>query len=429
MHKWYDPRRFDLRSREEIMEVLSVPPERQEPLVAAKTGEELLLAGVDVRSFGSELDAELGAADGLGDADMQMLVEDEVFCRWVETAGFALGSVVSKWWLRHPSDAAGGDAALKQAEAETPYDLFRRLVEQMQDKSATVANLVKVLVRAGAFDNEKGAAKEEDFPERVLAELVCASHMFGDGGSSGVLESGRTALMDDEDAQRSAQQLAFGWPSRSDEPTGARALGRLPKSFPLKFPMGIGGLDDERPRAVSPQEHAQHLLRMEWTWGPHGDRLVWALVNGLLVRQASGKGFLVHRIMMRRLGWRVAGQEVLTKGELRNLMSDESTARSLVGQLGTCGRDVPSTPMHWSFEGKKLDAAVKHLSWCPPWVRSDSTKEVPPGFIPEEHRVDDVIGLGRIPTAWWTLNCKYNDAYDIHRFNVRVALRRQVLCA
>ena len=104
---------------------------------------------------------------------------------------------------------------------------------------------------------------------------------------------------------------------------------------------------------------------MEWTWGPHGDRLVWALVNGVLVRQASGKGFLVHRIMMRRLGWRVAGQEVLTKGQLRNLMSDESTARSLVGQLGTCGRDVPSTPMHWSFEGKKLDAAVKLLSWYP----------------------------------------------------------------
>ena len=178
---------------------------------------------------------------------------------------------------------------------------------------------------------------------------------------------------------------------------------------------------------MSPQEHAQHLLRMEWTWGPHGDRLVWALVNGVLVRQASGKGFLVHRIMMRRLGWRVAGQEVLTKGELRNLTSDESAARSLVGQLGTCGRDVPSTPMHWSFEGKKLDAAVKHLSWCPPWVRSEATKEVPPGFIPEEHRVDDVIGLGRIPTAWWTLNCKYNDAYDIHRFNVRAALRRQAV--
>ena len=44
-------------------------------------------------------------------------------------------------------------------------------------------------------------------------------------------------------------------------------------------------------------------------------------------------------------------------------------------------------------------------------------------------RVDDVIGLGRIPTAWWTLNCKYNDAYDIHRLNVRAELARRAVDA
>ena len=32
--------------------------------------------------------------------------------------------------------------------------------------------------------------------------------------------------------------------------------------------------------------------------------------------------------------------------------------------------------------------------------------------------VEDMIGLNRIPVTWFTLNCKYNTAYDIHRLNV-----------
>ena len=83
--------------------------------------------------------------------------------------------------------------------------------------------------------------------------------------------------------------------------------------------------------------------------------------------------------------------------------------------------------MQWNYEGKKLDAAVKHLSWCPPWVRSEATNEMAAGFILEEHRVGDLIGLGRIPTAWWTLNCECNDAYDIHRLNVRSPLGRRAV--
>ena len=126
---------------------------------------------------------------------------------------------------------------------------------------------------------------------------------------------------------------------------------------------------------------------------------------------ASGKVFAVQRTLMRRLGLRVEGKQFLPKGQLRGLMSNESTARAIVGQLGVCGRDVRSSPMHWNYEGKKLDAAVKHLSWCPPWVRSVATNDMAAGFILEEHHVDDLIGLGRIPTAWWTLNCECNDAF------------------
>jgi hypothetical protein len=46
MHKWYDPRLFDLMSREEILS------ERGGSHPSASTADELLGAGVDVRFFG-----------------------------------------------------------------------------------------------------------------------------------------------------------------------------------------------------------------------------------------------------------------------------------------------------------------------------------------------------------------------------------------
>ena len=100
MHKWYDQRLFAVRSRDEILTELATPEGCDEPLLEAKTGAQLLLAGVDVRMFGEEPDGDAAVNSGDGLADVQMEVEDEVFCRWVETAGFALGSLVAKWWVR-----------------------------------------------------------------------------------------------------------------------------------------------------------------------------------------------------------------------------------------------------------------------------------------------------------------------------------------
>ncbi len=146
--------------------------------------------------------------------------------------------------------------------------------------------------------------------------------------------------------------------------------------------------------------------------------MVWAMVNTALLEQAAGKGFALHRNVMRRLGWRVVGGEVLTKAKLRSLMESEDTCRSLVHQLMSVGRDVRSTPMQWSYEGKKLDCAVKHLSWCPPWVEGAESAGPEGEFLQDNRRVPDTLGLGRIPAFWWTLNCRYNAAYDIHRLNV-----------
>ena len=107
------------------------------------------------------------------------------------------------------------------------------------------------------------------------------------------------------------------------------------------------------------------------------------------------------------------------------MLEHEDTARALVGSIQTMGRDVRSTPMQWSYERKKLSAAVQFLSWKPPWVLpSTGADDVPERFIAEAQRVPDHLGLGRIPSLWWTLNPKYNSLYEIHCLNVRSVLGR-----
>ena len=83
--------------------------------------------------------------------------------------------------------------------------------------------------------------------------------------------------------------------------------------------------------------------------------------------------------------------------------------------------------MHWSFEGKKLIAAVQFLSWRPPCVKPRTGVDDVEMFIDDDHRVADKHGLGRIQSLWWTLNPKYNSLYEIHRLNVRAALGREAV--
>ena len=128
--------------------------------------------------------------------------------------------------------------------------------------------------------------------DEVLEELsVVVAHasvlregcgMELDAGGEGVEDAGLEA----------AQHVAYGWPSRHTEPTMARHAGRLAKAFPLEFPMGIGDLHEDRPRPVSPEEHVQHLLRLRTghiVKGERGHRVVWALVNAMLIGEAAGK--------------------------------------------------------------------------------------------------------------------------------------------
>ena len=69
---------------------------------------------------------------------------------------------------------------------------------------------------------------------------------------------------------------------------------RFVKSFPLEFPMGIGDLFEERPRNGSPEAWVQHLLRYwsgQFVGGERGQRVLWAMVNNLLLSEARSRGF------------------------------------------------------------------------------------------------------------------------------------------
>jgi len=150
------------------------------------------------------------------------------------------------------------------------------------------------------------------------------------------------------------------------------------------------------------------------------------MVNFLLLSEARARGFGIYRNVVRRAGLGLEGGQVLTKRRLREILAGEDRMRILVGQLSTVGREVRSTTMQWAYEGKKLDSTVKHMSWVPPWVDAgqDEDGQVPVGrrFLGKESKaVPDEVGLGRHPSLWWTLNCKYNDAYDVQRMNTACA--------
>ena len=147
--------------------------------------------------------------------------------------------------------------------------------------------------------------------------------------------------------------------------------------------MGIGDLFEERPRKVSPEVWVQHLLRYrtgQFVGGARGQRVMWAMVNHLLLSEARSRGFGIYRNVVRRVGVGLEGGRVLTKRCLREMLEAEDRARVLVGQLSTVGREVRSTTMQWAYEGKKLESTVKHLSWIPPWVDArDASGELPEG--------------------------------------------------
>ena len=74
--------------------------------------------------------------------------------------------------------------------------------------------------------------------------------------------------------------------------------------------MGIADLYEERPRPVSAAVCVQHLLRYrtgQCLGGARGQRVLWAMVNTLLLTEARGRGFGIYRNVVRRVGLGLEG--------------------------------------------------------------------------------------------------------------------------
>ena len=248
------------------------------------------------------------------------------------------------------------------------------------DDKLTIRGLVlwcQEYVADAAFLNDE--LSFEEHCERVQMELCVTADRWGAEDSRAAMEGPGQVADVEEEALNVAQSLAGlseeNWPRVHDEPTPVGAPGRFAKAFPLCLPMGIADMFDWRTTDVSPSEWVQHMLRLStglFVSGVRGHRELWALVNTVLLNEARGKGAAVRKNFMRRVGGRVVGYEYMTKGRLREMIQDEQQVRTLVHQLMTVGRDVRSTPMCYAYEHKKLDCAVRQLSWRPPWVRSRS---------------------------------------------------------
>jgi len=472
MHKYYDPRLFDAMSEEEILAKYApkqyngdyVDAARAEELRKqgvhvdvvreCRTGEQLYEAGFKVSVVRSASDRERtgGASElAVGSGEVADEVAEEVFEKWLMSSQCSLSQVLLRWWLELEPAGEAEASELKVSEHENAVDLWRRVEAEVRAavkastderqrpfgfcafREAAVASGGLVTVGSLAawcryrVDQDFGRAhdeSDEEVEDILRFELCSVEQFFGTEGSGGAMEHGEEFLDAEEEAARVAETVVHGWPAVSSEPVPAADVGRFVRAHPLEFPMGIADLYDPRVRAVTPQEWAQHLLRYhtgQFVCGLRGHRVVWAIVNAVLVLEARGKGFAVQRNVMRRMGCRMVGQSPMTRGELREMMGREEGVRGIVHQLMTVGKDVRATPMHFASKHKELDCAVKHLSWLPPWVDRGKGlvgEEARHRFLGSNAEVADSVGLGRIPSKWWTLNCPFNYAYDIHRLNV-----------
>ena len=76
-------------------------------------------------------------------------------------------------------------------------------------------------------------------------------------------------------------------------------------------------------------------------------------IDMLLLQETRGKGYVVQKNALGRMGARMDPSRDMTRDELRAALKDEELARSLVNSLMKVGQDVRSTPMQWAAEGKK----------------------------------------------------------------------------
>lgn len=310
--------------------------------------------------------------------------------------GLDVAGELFKWWmLRADTEDPMTVDGFAKYRGDTEADFFEAIRRTAQERGwltaggeftvSALATWCKMTIEGFGGDDFKTI---DDLAEYMQMEFRMASEQHARNTSVGGMDDG--AAEGDVDVERrtlaeaiagvSGGKVNFGWHGVADEPSGMRDVGRFEKAYPLEFPLGIGGLYDDRrhpTRRPSARVWAQHMLRLWGGWcihGVRGHRLVWAIVNTVLLEETRGKGFAVQKAALRRLGYPVGGAP-LTREDLKAVLQHEETAGSVVNCLMKVGASVRSTPMQWANESRELDCCVKHLSWTPPWVMTAAGNE------------------------------------------------------
>ena len=103
-------------------------------------------------------------------------------------------------------------------------------------------------------------------------------------------------------------------------------------------------------------------------------------------------------------------------------VSDAGGRASDVARLAACGAGRPRGARWHTFRGVLAGRRAAHAA---PFSFARARRGGDPEVSDHERdvwlgcrlRVRDSVGLGRTPSFWWTLNCPYNQAFDIHRLN------------
>ena len=115
MHRYYDEKLFDMTLNEEdVIRKYGVRDDSDVPQPDLRTSEDFVKAGFSVHLYGPG-DGDCSDDEG-GDGRSVERVSERMFCRWLEVAGFSLGSIVQRWWDRQPPAPRGSlDECKKQS--------------------------------------------------------------------------------------------------------------------------------------------------------------------------------------------------------------------------------------------------------------------------------------------------------------------------
>jgi len=180
MHKWYDPRLFDLLSEDEVRRTHAPKVWRGE-LVTGTREAELRAEGfepeaVDVRTA-AEMEAcgfavrMVGAApstEAAPERDTVSAIDHDVFAKWLEVREFRLGQTVAEWWTQLPP---GASPAFRVEHDDTTNDFHANLGRHLSDlRSSAVTKLEHAGVDLEAFSQEASLLKAglDDLERHVI---------------------------------------------------------------------------------------------------------------------------------------------------------------------------------------------------------------------------------------------------------------------